>query len=486
MTNQSLKSRTFHGMIWSAIETFILQGAQVVITIVLARILSPGDYGLIGMLSIFMALSQVFIDSGMGNALIQKQDRTEMDFSTVFVFNLGISSIIYLILFLSAPLIAEFFKAPQLTLLTRVLTLSFVINSFSLVQSVRLTIKLDFKTKAKANSIAVILSGTIAILAAKYGFGVWALVVQAISRSIISVALLWYLSRWKPNIQFSRKTFNELIGFGSKLLSAGIIATIFHNLYNVVIGRSFSAKQLGYYTQAMNIAELTSGSITGILQQVTFPILASLQDDKERMLTVYRKLIGMTTFFVFPVMVLLSLLAKPLILLFLTDKWESTIVLLQWLCFARIVRPVSALNMNILNAIGRSDLFLKVDLSKIPIAIIALIITIPLGVKAIVIGHVITSFIAFFINAYLPGKFFGYGAFQQIKDMARVVLSVGLMAISVSLTTIFLETNVQKLFLGGLVGIVIYASAVTILKVKEIKEVTNLFVGLKNKNSYQL
>jgi teichuronic acid exporter len=477
----SLKNKALRGMIWNAIETIALQGGQFIFGIVLARLLSPSDYGLVGMLAIFIAISQTFVDSGMGNALIQKKNRTDVDFSTVFVFNIIVSALFYLVLSFSAPYIAAFYKMPQLVLLTRILSLNFVINSLALVQNTRLTISMDFKTKAKVSAISVVLSGTIAIILAYYGFGVWALVFQTLSRAIVSVSMLWYLSRWKPSFVLSRKSFKDLFHFGSRILGASVISTIFQNIYKIVIGKAFSARELGFYSQAMNIAELTSGSITGILQTVTYPVLTSLQDEKERMIAVYKKLIGMTTFFVFPLMTLLALLAKPFVLLFLTEKWSSTIILLQWLCFARIVRPVSALNMNILNAIGRSDLFLKVDMSKIPLAVIALIITIPLGVKAIVIGHVVTSFISYFINAYLPGRFFGYGAFSQIKDMIKVIIAVLVMTISVYISSLLLESNALKFFVGGFIGVVSYIIAALLLKMEETKEVINLIKMISSK-----
>lgn len=481
MTDKSLKAKAFNGMIWNAVETFGLQAGQFVIGIVLARLLTPSDYGMVGMLAIFIALSKAFTDSGMGSALIQKRDRTENDYSTVFVFNFFVSVLFYLLLFFSAPLIASFYDMPQLVILTRVLSINIVINSLSLVQNARFTINLDFKSKAKVSGAAVLISGIVAIIIAFIGFGVWALVFQVIIRAIVSVIMLWYISSWMPSIRFSKASFKRLFSFGSKILGASLLATTFNNLYKIVIGKAFSAKELGYYSQAMNIAELTSGSITGILQKVTYPILSSLQDDKDRMVSVYKKLIGMTTFFVFPAMVLLSLLSESFILLFLGEKWESTIVLLQWLCFARIIRPVSALNMNILNAMGRSDLFLKVDISKMPLSIIALVVTVPIGVKAMVIGHVVTSFIAFFINAYFPGKFFNYGAFSQIRDMAKVILSVCLMAISVYVVLQLFEANALKFFLGGIVGVVSYLGLAFLLKMEETREVVSLLKMVKAK-----
>ncbi len=481
MTVQSLKDKAFRGIIWNAVETFALQGGQFIIGIVLARLLNPNDYGLIGMLAIFTAISQTFIDSGMGHALIQRKDRSANDYSTVFVFYIIVSTLFYLLLFLLAPLIADFYETPQLVLLTRVITINIVINSLALVQNTRLVIDLDFRTKAKVSTISVLLGGSLAIALAYNGFGVWALVAQMLFRTTITVILLWYFSKWKPSLKFSRASFQRLFNFGSRILAVNIISTIFHNIYHVVIGKAFSAKELGYYTQAMNIADVTSGSISSILQKVTFPILTSLQDDRERMVSVYKRLIGMTAFFVFPAMTLLALLSESFVLFFLTEKWASTIVLLQWLCFARIIRPISALNMNILNAIGRSDLFLKVDLSKIPLAVVALVITVPLGVKAIVIGHVITSFLAFFINAYLPGKHFGYGAVAQIKDMAKTILSVGFMALCVYVSLLLLDSYVSKFFVGGIVGVISYIGVTLILRMEQPREVIYMIRSLNNK-----
>lgn len=440
----------------------------------------PLDFGLIGMLTIFIAISQSIVDSGMGTALVQKSDRTEADFSTVFIFNFAISTGIYLILFFSAPLIAKFYAVPQLVSLTRVLCLNIVINSLSLVQTTRLTIAVDFKTMAKVNVISVIVSGIFAIFVALLGFGVWALVFQALIRSIVTCLMLWYLSRWKPSIKFSKNSFKTLFGFGSKILGVGLIGTLFQNIYKVIIGKVYSAETLGYYTQGFQFAEMTAGTVTSILQKVTFPILASIKDDKKRMVSVYRKMLGMASFFIFPVMTMLALLADPLVRFFLSDKWLPTVPLLHWLCFARIIFPISVLNLNILNAIGRSDLFLKVDLSKLPMAIIALIITIPLGIKAVVIGHVVTSFLAYFVNAYMPGKLFSFGATEQMKVMAPKAIATAMMAALVYFVMSFIDFPLPQLIFGGLTGILAYILFSMLLKIQEVNEVINIASSFLN------
>ncbi len=478
MTKPSLKSRATHGMLWNVVEKLSVQMGQFIIGIVLARILMPEDYGLIGMLSIFIAISQTFIDSGMGSGLVQKKNRTDLDFSTVFVFNFAVSTFFYILLFFSAPLIARFYDMPQLTLLTRVLTINIVINSLAIVQRSRLTINIDFKTIAKVNVVSVILGGAFGIFFAFIGFGVWALVFQNLIRSTVTVIMLLYLSRWKPSFLFSKQSFKALFGFGSKLLVAGLISEIFRNIYNITIGKVYSAAELGFYTKAKSFAELTAGTITSVLHQVTYPILASLQDDRKKLISVFSRMIRMSAFVNFPAMTMLAVLADPFIRLLLTEKWLPAVPLLQWMCFARIFYPVSVINMNILNAMGRSDLFLKVDLSKLPVTIIALIVTIPLGVKAMVIGHVVTSSIAYVINAYMPGKLFGYGPLAQIRDMLPIFIATAITALSMFTAIFYIDNLILKLMIGVLTGSVVYFGSGYILRIQELKEVQILIMNL--------
>ncbi|NJY63945.1 lipopolysaccharide biosynthesis protein [Salinimicrobium sp. CDJ15-81-2] len=474
----NLKLQATRGILWSTVDKFAGRFGQFIIGIILARLLLPEDFGLIGMLTVFLAFSKSFIDSGMGSGLIQKKDRTDVDFSTVFVFNLVISFSFYFLLFLSAPYIAEFYNRPELVNLTRVLGLIIVINSFAVVQRARLTIKIDFKTYAKVNVTSVVIGGLFGVLFAYLDYGVWALVIQHLSGAFVTVALLWHFNKWKPSMEFSRDSFRNLFGFGSKLLVASLYAQAFRNVYDISIGKFYSASQLGYYTRAIGFAELSSGTISSILQQVTFPILASLQDDKHRMVSAYRRLIKMSSFFIFPSMTLLALLSEPIIILLLGEKWRPVIVLLQWMCFARVFYPISTMNMNILNASGRSDLFLKIDLSKLPLLIISLIITVPIGVEAIVIGHVVTSFLSFFINAYLPGKLYGYGAVSQLRDMLPVFLSTFIMAGAVFLLTLTVKNQYLEIALGGMTGLGVFWLMSYFLKMDELKEIEGLFKNL--------
>ncbi|OXG06370.1 O-antigen/teichoic acid export membrane protein [Flavobacterium araucananum] len=479
MQNTSLKSIAAKGIFWSAVDKFAVQIGQFVVSVVLARILIPEDFGLIGMLAIFMALSQTFIESGLGIGLIQRQDRTDIDFSTVFVFNLLVSGFFYLLLFFSAPYISLFFNQPQLTDLVRVLGLTLFLNALAIVQKTKLTIAMDFKSIAMSNVIAVIAGGLCGIVAAINGYGVWSLVVQSLVWSLATSVSLWFLSSWSPSVSFSKKSFNSLFGYGSKILLAGLYAQLLNNIYNICLGKFYPTASLGYYTRAKSFADVSAGTIVSIIQQATFPVLAAVQNDQEKLVSIYSRMIRMSAFLIIPLMTLIALLAKPIVILLLTEKWVSLIPLLQWMVFARIFLPMSAINMNLLNAVGRSDLYLKVDLSKLPLTILAMIITIPLGLKAIIIGHVVTSAIAFVINAYLPGKFYGYGAVKQLKDMLPVFFATIGMAISVLVLSYFIKNLILELLLGVVLGAVTYLFICWALKLEELKEAWQLLLKLK-------
>lgn len=481
MQNPSLKSIATKGIFWSAVDKFAAQIGQFVVSVLLARILVPEDFGLIGMLSIFIALSQTFIESGLGVGLIQRQSKNDIDFSTVFVFNLLVSGFFYTILFFSAPFIAIFFSQPQLTDLVRVLSLTLFLNAFGIVQKTKLTIDIDFKSIAKSNVISVIIGGLFGVLGAINGYGVWSLVFQSLAGALASSISLWFLGNWKLSISFSKKLFNSLFAYGSKILMAGLYAQLLNNVYNICLGKFYPTSSLGYYTRAKSFADLSAGTIVSIIQQATFPVLTKIQDDKEKLVSVYSRMIRMSAFLIIPLMTLIALLAKPIVILLLTEKWIALIPLLQWMVFARIFLPMSAINMNLLNAIGRPDLFLKVDLSKLPITVLALIITIPLGVKAIIIGHVITSTISFIINAYLPGKFYGYGAFKQFKDMFQFFVATAGMAISVFVLSYFIDNLILQLVLGTIFGLMVYLLICWLLKAEEIKEVWQLIKKIRRR-----
>lgn len=456
MSGSSAKSKLINGVVWNTLEKILVKGASFIIGIVLARLLAPKDYGLLGMLAVFISISQVFIESGFAKALIQKKDCNDVDYSTAFFTNIIISILVYMVMFVIAPLVARFYEEPLLKDLLRVLSINFVLGSLNIVQRANLMVKVDFKSLAKINFWGTLFGGIIGIIMAYSGFGVWALVAQTIGSTLIMLLLFPIYSKWHPLWIFSKDSFKALFGFGSKLLASGVVSVVFNNISTIAIGKYYNSTQLGYYTRATQFSTFFSNVLYEVIGTVTFPVLSQLQDEEERMVALYKKSLFYTFFVTAPIMVMVALLAKPLVLVLLTDKWLPCVVLLQILCLARLFTPLSAINMNILNAIGRSDLFMKVDFIKVPLLLIILLITIPMGVKAIVIGDLIGTGICFFINAYYPGKLFGYGAMMQLKDWIKIMLAVLFMTIVIILILFLFHNAWIQLLLGGLCGIIVY------------------------------
>ena len=453
---QSVRSQLLHGVVWNFIEKVLIRGVSFFISIILARLLSPSDYGLIGMLAVFVSISNVFIEGGLAKALIQRQDCQDIDFSTAFVANVGMSLVIYLVMFISAPWIAAFYNEPILIPLTRILSLNFILGSFNIVQRAKLMAQVDFKSLAQINVISTIVSGLVGIAMAYWGTGVWALVGQTLCSTIVLIVLLPIYSKWTPSIKFSKDSFSQLFGFGSKLMATGVYSVVLNNISTICIGRFYKSSQLGFYTRASQFSEMISSTMYDVLGNVTFPVLSHLQDDHEKLVAVYRKSLFLTAMIIFPIMILCALLARPMVLILLTEKWLPCVVLMQWLFLARMFTPLSAINMNILNAIGRSDLFMKLDFSKAPLILVVLAITIPISVEAITIGSFCTSFICFFINAYLPGRIFGYGAIKMIQDWRYIFLSIAIMVLAVLVFLRMISNVWLQLFGGGVIGLIVY------------------------------
>ena len=320
--SENLKSKTVSGVLWSAVERFSLQGVQFVINILMARLLLPSDYGMIGMLAVFLQISQTFVDSGFSDALVQKKDRTETDLSTVFYFNIVISVLLYVLLFISAPYIAQFYRMPELTLVTRIIMLNLIFSSFTAVPKTILTIRIDFRTQSKISLISAIISGVVGIIMAYKGTGVWALVAQTLLNAILITFLFFCCVNWRPLRIFSKASFQGLFSFGSKLLFSRLIHALYYNLYAIVIGRQYSSIELGYYTRAEQFAIFPSGNINAIISRVTFPILSSIQDDDKRLALAYRKYIRLASFLIFPLMIGLAAIAEPLVSFLLSAKWS--------------------------------------------------------------------------------------------------------------------------------------------------------------------
>lgn len=420
--SDSIKRDTIKGSKWTIIEKFSLQGIQFIIGLILARLLTPSDFGVIGMLTVFISISQTFVDGGFSNALIRKIDRTELDFSTAFFFNIVVGLVCCGLLCLIAPYVANFFNIPLLTDVLRILSLTLLINSFSVVQIAKLAIAIDFKSQAKATLISVILSGCIGIFLAYSGYGVWSLVWQSVLSSLFNVIFIWIYARWKPQIIFSWNSFRNLFSYGSKLLISNLIGTIYTQMTTIVIGKFYSSKDLGFYSRGQQFAHLPSTAVIDTLGRVTFPILAKIQNDDDRLLQVYRKYIRMTSMVIFFLLMLLASVAKPLIILLLTDKWLDAVIFLQIFCFAFMFEHISKLNLNLLQVKGRSDLYLRLEVIKKMIAFSILIISIPFGVIIICLSKVIYGQIALVFNTYYTGRLFKFGYIEQFKDFSKYLV----------------------------------------------------------------
>ncbi len=429
----SLKQKTVSGLIWSFVDTMAGQGITFVVGIILARLLSPREFGLIGMITVFIAVSESFINSGFSSALIRKKDCTDTDFSTVFFFNLAVGILFFLMLFFSAPAISSFFNEPELTAILQVLGIVLIIDSLTLIQKTILTKRIDFKLQAKISMIASIGSGIVSITMAFYGLGVWALVAQRIVKQGLNSLFLWLWNRWKPLLVFSKQSFKELFGFGSKLLLSGLIDTIYRNIYYLIIGKYFSAQELGFYTKADEFKRLPSQNLNTIIGRVSYPVLSTLQDDIPRLRNNYQKLIRSVMFITFILMIGMAAVAEPMIHTLIGAKWEPAIIYLQMLCFVGMMYPLHALNLNMLQVQGRSDLFLKLEIIKKLIAIPTIIIGIFCGIKIMIAGMMVNTLIAYYLNSYWSGKKIGYSFRQQLKDIFPSFMLAFTMAVIVFL-----------------------------------------------------
>lgn len=428
--SESLKDKTVSGLLWSFADNSVNLGISFIVGIILARLLDPRDFGLIGMLTIFIAVSQSFINSGFSQALIRKKDPSPEDYSTVFYFNMGIGLACFLILFFCSGLISQFFKEPQLKPLIQVLGLSLIINAFTLIQRTILTKNINFKLQTKISVIASVLSGVIGILMALTGYGVWSLVIKMIIMNVIASLLLWSWNKWRPVLIFSVKSFKELFSFGFNLLLSGLIDTIYNNIYYLIIGKFFSAKELGFYTRADSFNALPSSNLTSIIQRVSYPVLSSIHDDTPKLKETYKKLIRSTMLICFVLMLGMAAIAKPMILTLVGEKWLPSVIYLQLLCFVGMFYPLHALNLNMLQVQGRSDLFLRLEVIKKILAVPVILIGIILGIKIMIICMIVHALVSYYLDSYWSGRFIGYSTLEQIKDIfPSFILAAGMSVI---------------------------------------------------------
>lgn len=461
----SINKKISSGVLWNLLSLFMTRGASTIFTLFLARLLAPEAFGLIAMATIVFELANTFVDSGFGIALIRSKSITSSDLNTVFYSNILFSTIAYILVFISAPYIAEFYNQIELTLLIRLMGLIVFINATKIVQTSIFNRDMDFKSLMKSNTLSVIISGILGVLAAWYGMGVWSLVIQSLSASCISALVLWHMSSWRPKLEFDLKSFTNLFQFSKSLLAEGLIDVIFRNSYVLVIGRLFNAEITGLYFFANKINELVSQQLTSAVQQATLPALSTMQDENAKLRSKYRVVIQLTMFLIAPIMALLAGLAPIFIPLFFGSNWGDSVFYLQLLCIVGALYPLHAINVNLLLVKGKSDLLFKIGLIKRAVSLILLCLSIPYGVVGIIIGQIITSFFSLLPNTYYSAKLINYSFLSQFKDSVKPIIS----AIFAGLISgIYIMQAQSDYFLwlisGTMLGLITYLFSSYILK----------------------
>lgn len=480
----NLKDKAIKGFFWSAIDSVGQQAVQFIVSVVIARMLVPHDYGLIGMITIFMNLATVLVDSGFGNALIQKKNPSEKDYSTIFYFNILTSLFLYLLIFFSAPLIAVFFNQPELTFLTRIVALCIIINATSIIQINIFTKNINFKTMALIGITTVFVSGVIGIALAYWGWGYWSLVIlQIVSISLKSI-LLWIYSKWRPIKKFSYRSLKQMFPYSSKILLSGFSDTLFVNLYNIFIGKFYSTKDLGFFTQAQKIQSIPIIVLSSVVSKVSFPVFASIQDDDKLLKKGYKKIMCNIVFITFPLMIGIMVTADVFVKTLLGPQWLPCATYLRLLCVAGMTYPLSAFNLNIVNVKGRSDIFLYLEIIKKILMVSALLLTFRLGIKEIVAGYAVFSIVAYLLNSYFSGKFIHYSLYEQIKDIIPYLLLASIMGIIIFLFQYLIhDHDIFKFMTQICVGLLVYVGSAYLLRLKAFIDYKALIYSFLKRNA---
>ena len=474
MSGDNLKKKTVKGLYWSFLGQFTNYAVQFIVGIVMARMLTPEDYGITAIPAIFMSIALIFIESGFSSALVRKEYLTEHDLTTAFIYSSLVGLTCYLLLFFAAPLIATFYNIPVLIPLIRISALTFLWGPLVTPQNVILQRKLDFKTPARITIINRVISGLLGIYTAYIGYGLWALVITNLSSSLIGLIQTWWAVKWIPRKKWSKESFRYLWGYGNKLVGSSLIESIFSNLGAFLIGKIAGTFDLGNFNRAKQYAMIPSTNVMNVLNSVTFPVLSKMQDDDERLGINYRKMIRVSAFLLFPIMLLLASLARPLVIVMLTEKWESCIILLQILCFVFMWQPIQILNINLLSVKGRPDLVLRLRMIIKPLAALITISALFFGIVYFCLAELLVQLLALFLNTYYTGKMINVGYMRQMKDiLPSFLLAITMFGIVLFVNSLF-DSFYLQIFVGGLVGCLFYLCVSILLRFEELKEVKNL------------
>lgn len=473
----SLRKQATAGLVWTYAQQFGNQLIGFVVSLILARLLLPEEFGLIGMIAVFVSVGNTLLKGGLTQSLIRSQELDQVDYSTVFYFNLAASIFVYIIIYFISPYIAIFYEQDILTSLLRVYCLSFIIAAFSAVQLVRLTKIMDFKTQTLIAIPATIIGGVVGIIMAYKGYGVWSLVWSYLITSIGSAIQLWIYSNWTPSFVFSKRKFYDHLNFGYKLTLAGLLSTIFSNIYLIIIGKYFSAAQVGFYTRAETMKQLPVANISDALSRVTYPLFSSIQDDAVRLKRVYKQIMKMVIFIIAPILIILAVLAEPTFRFLFTEKWLPAVPYFQILCITGILHPIHSYNLNILNVKGRSDLYLKLEVIKKIFIVIVVFIAVQFGIMALLYGQVLLSIISFVINTHYSGKLIDYKGIEQILDVVPAIILAILAGVIVYLGDYYQMSkfsDIYRIFAGGIIGSVVYLGLAYLFKFSSINDIKAL------------
>lgn len=476
------KSKVISSLVWKFLERVCAQAVNLVVSIILARIIAPEQYGVIALTTIFITISNVFVESGLGTSLIQKKNADSKDFSTVFYCNIIMSIIMYLAIFFIAPLAAKFYSSPILTPVLRVLGITVLIAGVKSIQCSYVSKNMMFKKFFVSTFIGTVVSAVIGIWMAYNGYGVWSLVVQQLSNTLFDTLILWITVKWRPTLEFSFKRLKALYGFGWKMLCSSLIDTIYNEIYGLSIGKIYTPEQLAYYNRGNQFPKLITVNIDGSISSVMLPTLSKEQDNKAKVKSMMRRAIKTSSFLLFPLMIGLAVVAKPLVSILLTDKWLPAVPLMQLLCFSYMLWPIHTINIQAINALGRSDIFLKLEIIKKIIGVTALIISIPFGIQFMVFMKIVTSIIATFINSHPNKKLVNYSYIEQIADILPALAISIVMGIIVYMMNLFPISGIMVLIIQILLGIILYLLLSYIFKLEAFKYILDNIKSKFKKN----
>ena len=485
---ENLKQRTIKGMSWSMVDNISNAGITFIVGLIIARFITPEEYGLLGIILVFIALFNSIVDSGFSNALIRKKHATEVDYNTIFHVNLLTSVLLYVILYFSSPLISRFFSQPQLVVLLRVTCVIVIINAVTIIQKTILVKKLDFKTQAMASLISSVVSGVVGIIAAVVGLGVWSLVLQQVLRQVLYTLFIWIRSQWSPKRQFSITSLKDLFGFGWKLLVSGLLDTLWNEINQVVIGRYYAISSLGQYTRAKQFSDgITYGFLTAI-QRVSFPSMSEVQDDDERFTLALRKILKMSMLLLFPIIIGLAACSESLLEVLIGSQWHDASVYIKYTCFVIMLSPVQIIDLNVLQVKKRSDIVLKLNIIGKVFAILPLFIGAIYSIEAMLITTIVirTLIIVPLTVLYSTGKFLSYGLLDHVRDLSKTFIAASVMGFCVYCLSFMSVNYFIMLLLQLFTGVIIYVAMCHLLKINEYYEfkLISLDILIKVRNNY--